>query len=117
MAIPTDTPYLCLCTCPNTDTDAANSIAETLVTEGRAACVNILPGVRSVYRWEGRIQRDDEWLLLIKTTADQLQQLKLRVNELHPYSTPELISVQIDDGLPAYLQWMADATTADASAR
>lgn len=109
-----DTVYLCVCTCPDTDTDSANSIAETLVSEGRAACVNIVPGLRSVYRWEGKMHRDAEWLLLIKTTADQLQQLKARVNELHPYSNPELLALKVDDGLPAYLQWVADATTAPA---
>lgn len=108
MATPANTPLLCLCTCP--DTDAANTIAETLVGERLAACVNIAPGLRSVYRWEGKLQREAELLLLIKTSADRMDALKPRLNELHPYSTPELIAVAIDDGLPAYLQWLAGAT-------
>lgn len=113
MADSPTTVRLCLCTCP--DAASADAIAEALVAERLAACVNILPGLRSVYRWEGAIQHEAEVLLLIKTTADRLPALKSRLPELHPYSTPELIALAIDDGLPAYLQWVAGESGASAT--
>ena len=102
------TPYLCLCTCP--DADSAEAIATALVNERLAACVNIVPGLRSIYRWEGALQRESEWLLLIKTVAARLDALKTRLPELHPYSVPELVALPIGEGLPAYLQWLAAET-------
>ena len=102
------TVLLCLCTCP--DDEAATRLAEALVGERLAACANILPGLRSVYRWQGAIQRDAETLLLIKTTADRYPALQARLPELHPYELPELVAVEVADGLPGYLRWVADAT-------
>ena len=99
---------LCLTTCP--DPDTAERLAETLVTERLAACVNLIPGLRSIYRWDGAIQRDAEVLLLIKTTRARYPALQARLPQLHPYELPELVAVEAADGLPAYLRWVADAT-------
>lgn len=102
---------LCLCACP--DGDAADRIATALVEERLAACVSVLPGVRSVYRWEGALQRDDEVLLLAKTAPGRLQALIARVAELHPYELPEVIAVESAGGLPAYLDWIARETAVE----
>ena len=101
------TVLLCLTTCP--DAGCAERIAAALVEEHLAACVTIVPGLRSVYRWQGAIERADEQLLLIKTTADEYPALQARLQTLHPYELPELLAVEAVDGLPAYLQWVADA--------
>jgi periplasmic divalent cation tolerance protein len=103
-------PLLILCTCP--DQVTAERIAETLVGERLAACVNLVPGLTSVYRWEGRIQRDTELLLLIKTRAAVYPLLEARIRELHPYQTPEIIALPIQTGTAAYLDWIADNTGA-----
>ena len=99
---------ICFCTCP--DAASAERIAETLVAERLAACVNVLPGLRSVYRWKGAVERADEVLLLIKTQAGRFQPLQDRLRELHPHELPELVAVETDFGLPAYLRWVADET-------
>ncbi|HSR65662.1 MAG TPA: divalent-cation tolerance protein CutA [Xanthomonadaceae bacterium] len=96
---------VCFCTCP--DADSAARLAETLVDERLAACVQVLPGVRSVYRWQGAVERADEVLLLIKTTHARLDALAERVRALHPYELPELVAVEAAGGLPAYLDWVA----------
>lgn len=101
------TVLLCLTTCP--DAASAERIAAALVEEHLAACVTIVPGLRSVYRWQGAIERADEHLLLIKTTADAYPALQARLQTLHPHELPELLAVEAVDGLPAYLQWVADA--------
>jgi periplasmic divalent cation tolerance protein len=98
------TALLCLSTCP--DTDTAQRIADALVEERLAACVNLLPGVRSTYRWQGQVERAEEVLLLAKTTRERLPDLQARLVALHPYELPELIAVEAA-GLPAYLQWIA----------
>ena len=108
MTVADVTALACLCTCP--DAATAARIAAALVDERLAACVNVLPGVESVYRWEGRVERASEVLLLIKSTRDRLQALTARVVELHPYELPELVAVDIAGGLPGYLAWIADAT-------
>ena len=99
---------ICLSTCP--DAASADRIATVLVEERLAACVNVLPGVRSTYRWQGQVQRDDEVLLMIKTTTDRLDDLRERLPALHPYELPELIAVEATGGLPAYLDWIATET-------
>lgn len=96
------------CTCP--DQASAERIAETLVTERVAACVSILPGVRSIYRWDDQISRDTEVLMLIKTTAARLSDLMRRIEALHPYDVPELIAQPVSDGLAPYLQWVRTCT-------
>jgi periplasmic divalent cation tolerance protein len=100
---------IALCTCP--DADVADRISRTLVGEGLAACVNAVPGVTSVYLWEGAVQTDIEVQLLIKTTDARLPELIDRVHELHPYELPEVIAVPVIGGLPDYLQWVQTCTT------
>ena len=99
---------LVFCTCP--DSDTAARIAEALVEARLAACVNQVPGLRSVYRWQGRVERADEVLLVIKTTADRLQTVQQRIVALHPYELPEVIAVEVAGGLSAYLDWIAEQT-------
>ena len=96
---------VCFCTCP--DAASAEHLAETLVGEQLAACVNLLPGVRSVYRWQGAVERADEVLLLIKTAGERLDALAARVRALHPHELPELVAVEAAGGLPDYLEWVA----------
>ncbi|KAF1687216.1 divalent-cation tolerance protein CutA [Pseudoxanthomonas broegbernensis] len=100
--------HLVLCSCP--DRPSAETLAETLVQERLAACASVLPGLRSVYRWEGRIERAEEALLLIKTEASRVPRLMERVRALHPYELPEILTVEAAGGLPAYLAWVAAQT-------
>jgi periplasmic divalent cation tolerance protein len=97
---------ICFSTCP--DRESAARIAEALVRERLAACVNIVPGLQSVYRWQGAIERSDETLLLAKTTQDGIPALSARVAELHPYELPEVVAVEVAGGLSAYLDWVAE---------
>lgn len=103
-------PLIILCTC--TDRTTAERIAETVVSERLAACVNIAPGLTSIYRWEGQIQRDTELLLLIKTRQEVYPLLEARIRELHPYQIPEITALPIQIGSAAYLDWIADQTGA-----
>jgi periplasmic divalent cation tolerance protein len=95
---------LVLMTCGSEE--EADTIAHTLVAELLAACVNILPPVTSVYRWEGEIQRDQEWLLIAKTRVEVLDELKRRVGTLHGYDLPEVITIPIVGGSERYLRWL-----------
>ena len=101
------TALLCLTTCP--DFDTAQRIADALVEERLAACVNFLPGMHSTYRWKGKVEHAGEVLLLIKTTRVRLPAVQERIVALHPYELPEVLSVEAG-GLPAYLQWIAQQT-------
>ena len=103
------TVLLCLCTAP--DAKTARTLAETLVAERLAACVSLLPGVHSVYRWQDEVEQADEIQLLIKTTRTCLPALQARIVALHPYELPEVIAVEAAGGLPAYLDWVASQTT------
>jgi len=96
---------LVLSTCPVGD--AAKSLAESLVRERLAACVNILPGLVSVYSWQGALESSQEALLLIKTERRAYPALEARLRELHPYELPEIIAVDIERGLPDYLNWIS----------
>jgi periplasmic divalent cation tolerance protein len=100
------TAHLVFCTCP--DAASAERIADALVTERLAACVNLLPGVASVYRWQGQVERAVEVLLLIKTSHSRLQALIERIPALHPHELPEVLAVPAGAGLPAYLDWVND---------
>lgn len=92
------------------DEATAHLMARSLV-EGRvAACINILPGVRSVYRWQGKIEEAQEVTLLIKTTQARYVDLEAAVKAAHPYDVPELIALPIVAGLPEYLSWIAKET-------
>lgn len=92
--------------------DEAERVAEALVGEQLAACVNIVGPIRSIYRWEDQIQRDDEWLLLIKARTAQFDALAARVRALHSYQTPEVIALPISAGSLPYLEWLRRATRA-----
>jgi periplasmic divalent cation tolerance protein len=98
------------CTCPDDDA-VANNIAEQLVSTRLAACVNILPGVRSVYIWQGQIAQDNEKLLLIKTRRELYPKLEAKIKALHPYELPEIVMVSLDAGLPGYLNWINQSTS------
>lgn len=100
------------CTCP--DAASAESLAAALVDERLAACVTALPGARSTYRWQGRIEQADEVLLLIKTTRERLEALTARIQALHPYELPEVIAVEAAGGLAPYLRWVAEQSRDDA---
>lgn len=96
------------CTCP--DAAAAETLARGLVEQRLAACVNILPEIRSIYRWQGDVQNDAECLMVIKTTQAAFHQLQVWLLDHHPYDEPEVIAVPVTDGSPAYLDWVAAET-------
>lgn len=95
-----------LSTAPDAETGAR--IARTLVEERLAACVNLVPGVRSIYRWQGAIEDGHEVLLVMKTRADRVEALGARLRALHPYALPELVALPAAGGLAAYLDWVAE---------
>lgn len=95
---------LIFCTCP--DKLTAERLAHILVKEKLAACVNVLPNITSIYRWEGDITTNDECLLLIKTTSERYEELEKTLKAAHPYEVPEIIAMDINQGLPAYLDWV-----------
>ncbi|OAI06921.1 divalent-cation tolerance protein CutA [Methylomonas methanica] len=95
---------LILCTCP--DVEVADKLAGTLITQKLAACVNILPGVRSVYEWQGEIETAQEHLLLIKSHQDRYAAIEATLKSLHPYQLPEIIAVAIESGSLDYLKWI-----------
>jgi len=97
-----------LCTCP--DEQTARRLAEAVVADKLAACVNILPGVTSVFYWEGEAQSEQEHLLVIKTSDIAYSRLESRLVELHPYELPEVIAVGIERGLAGFLDWVRDET-------
>lgn len=90
----------------------AEPIARALVEERLAACVNIVGPVRSIYRWQGRIVRDREVMMIIKTRDTMLKRLERRVRELHPYEVPELLVLDVANGSAPYLDWLLAATGA-----
>jgi len=94
------------------DRAAAERLADLIVEKRLAACVNILAPCRSVYRWKGAVQHDEEHPMLVKTTAECYPQLEKVLREGHPYELPEIIAVPIERGLPAYLAWVAAETKA-----
>lgn len=97
-------PLLIFCTCP--DADVAERLARELVSAKLAACVNILPGVRSVYAWQGAIESVGEHLLLIKSHRERYAELEALLKQLHPYDVPEIIALPIERGSADYLNWM-----------
>src|SRR5262245_54692208 len=86
--------------------EQAHNIAQAVVSEKLAACVNVLPGIRSCYVWDQRLTWSDEVLLLIKTTRGRFDQLQNRVRALHSYSLPEIVGVTIDDAFDKYIEWI-----------
>ena len=99
---------LVYCTCP--DSECAQSLAQGMVDAGLAACVNVLPQIRSIYRWQGEVQADAEVLLLIKTTSGAMGRLTDWIRRQHPYDVPEVIAVPVTEGSPEYLNWVATET-------
>jgi periplasmic divalent cation tolerance protein len=103
--MPIPTAVVILITAPTAD--AAASMARTLVEEGLAACGNVLPAIRSIYRWEGEIHDDAEAMLVLKTERRLVPALKERLPAMHPYQVPELLVLPVEDGLAPYLDWVA----------
>jgi periplasmic divalent cation tolerance protein len=91
-------------TCPNAR--VAKKLATTLVKERLAACVNIVPGMRSIYRWQGNVETAGEVLMIIKARAADYPRIEKRLRALHPYELPEILAVGIQNGLDAYLRWI-----------
>jgi periplasmic divalent cation tolerance protein len=89
--------------------EEARKIAQTLVERRIAACVNIVPQVESIYRWQGKVESSEEWLLLIKTTVQEFPAVRDAIAELHSYDLPECIAIDIEDGSAEYLKWLRDA--------
>lgn len=100
--------YIVLNTCP--DAETAERLARTLLDRKLAACINILPGVKSLYTWKGANESTEEFLLLIKTLSNAYQAVEQAILELHPYELPEIIAVPIGAGLPGYLAWVTENT-------
>lgn len=91
--------------------EEAERIANVLVGRGLAACVNVVPGVLSIYRWKGEVNRDQEHLLIIKTRRERFEELRELLVSLHPYEVPELIGLDVAAGHPPYLAWLDESTT------
>ncbi len=99
---------LVYCTFPSAQ--AAESAARALVETRAAACVSVLPGVRSVYRWQGEVCAEDEVMIIAKTTAERFPALRQELWALHSYDCPEIVAVPIEDGHEAYLAWVGSET-------
>jgi len=99
---------LVLTTLPSAE--AAAELAKAVVEEKLAACANLLPAVRSIYRWQGRVQDESEVLVLFKTRQEHFERLRARLLELHPYEIPEVLAVPVEQGYQAYLDWLGQET-------
>ncbi|MDX1556737.1 MAG: divalent-cation tolerance protein CutA [Xanthomonadales bacterium] len=97
--------WVVLCTCP--DDDTASSLARELVETRLAACVNIVPEIRSVFRWQGEVQSEAEALMVVKTTAGRYPALEAWLLDNHPYDVPEVLALPVENALAAYGQWVA----------
>ena len=91
--------------------EEALKIAHALVEECIAACVNLISPVRSIYRWEGKIWDEKEWILIIKTQKERFEELERKVKSLHSYSVPEIIGLPVVEGSSSYLEWLKEMTT------
>ena len=97
-----------LTTAPDEETSAR--IAQAVVGERLAACVQVLPGITSFYRWEGKLEKNGEWLLLLKTSRERLSELTARIESIHPYEVPEVIAFEIAGGAEKYINWVQEET-------
>jgi periplasmic divalent cation tolerance protein len=95
--------------------EEAGKIARHLVEHQLAACVNILPRIQSIYRWQGKVEEAQEWLLLIKTTAEKFAAVSAAIRKLHSYELPECIAIPIEDGSPECIEWIAQSTEGTSS--
>lgn len=95
------------CTFP--DSDTATKITNELVAERLVACGNILPAVRSIYRWQGKVESGEEVLTIFKLSSARYSEFENKVRSLHPYEVPEIIAFPVSEGLPNYLQWVTDS--------
>jgi periplasmic divalent cation tolerance protein len=102
------TVHIVFCTCP--DTPTASRLAKTLVDERLAACVNVVGGIASTYRWNGEVHVADEVLLVIKTMADRFEAMQARLVALHPYDVPEVLAIEPAAGAAPYLAWLERET-------
>ena len=84
----------------------ASRIAGALVERRLAACVNVVPGVNSTYRWKDAVRTDTEWMLIVKTRRDRFEAIRAAIHELHSYELPEIVMIDLADGDPAYLAWI-----------
>ncbi len=100
--------FMVYCTCP--DRDTASALARALVAENLAACCNVVEGLTSVYRWEGKVEEDPEVLLIAKTTWERYPALERSIQGNHPYELPEILAVPVTAGLAGYLDWVAEET-------
>ncbi len=105
--MPTST-LITLCTCPSQT--VAEEIANALVEQGVAACINIIPAITSIYKWQGRLEKEGEALMLIKTDRSCYPDLEQALTTLHPYELPEIIAVPVEQGLAGYLNWVTQCT-------
>jgi periplasmic divalent cation tolerance protein len=92
------------------DAGKAAEIARVLVDERLIACANVLPEVRSIYRWQGKVNDEHEVLVVLKTSAQRLARVQQRLRELHPYDVPEMLALRVEAGWPPYLDWLAAET-------
>jgi periplasmic divalent cation tolerance protein len=92
------------------DTEVANRLARTLAESKKAACVNILPGLKSFYWWQGKLNHENEVLLLVKTRAELFDEVSKLVKSIHPYQVPEIIALPIVAGNQEYLKWISETT-------
>ncbi len=90
--------------------DEAAKIARDIVISRLAACVNVIKGMRSIYRWKGKVEDEEEVLMIVKTRRDLFGELKMRVKELHSYSVPEIIALPVIEGSEEYLKWLGEET-------
>ena len=96
------------------NSEEATRLAEMLVERRLAACVQILPEMESVYRWQGKIERQKEVLLIAKTTSSRFEELERKVRAIHSYETPEIVALPLAAGSPAYLEWLNSSINSDA---
>jgi periplasmic divalent cation tolerance protein len=102
--------FVILCTCP--DEDTASRLGAGLVAERLAACVNVVPGIRSIYRWQGAVKEETEALMVIKTMRDRFRALEAWLTEHHPYEVPEVVALSVEDAAAPYLTWLEDSAGA-----
>ncbi len=102
-----DEEQVCVVLCTVPSEDVASAVAQAVLHARAAACVNVLPGVRSHYWWDGALQADSELLLVIKTTRARYPALQAAVRQAHPYEVPEIIALDVAEGWPPYLAWVA----------